>query len=87
MAALPGPVSGPQPVAADLPDRGPRGELILGIDGMESRRHRLTPTDEATFRVGDPEWSPERVRFDTLIEGRAQRATLSGMPYYRAFTA
>ena len=74
-------------MAADLPDRGPRGELILGIDGMESRRHRLTPTDEATFRVGDPEWSPERVRFDTLIEGRAQRATLSGMPYYRAFTA
>lgn len=54
---------------------------------MDSRRHALTPIDEATFRVGEPDGHPSGCAFDTLIEGRAQRATLSGMPYYRAFTS
>jgi hypothetical protein len=30
-------------------------------------------------------WSPERLLFDTEIDGRAQRAVYSGTPYYRAF--
>jgi hypothetical protein len=36
--------------------------------------------------VGQREWSPERLRFDTIIDGRAQRAVHSGTPYYRAPT-
>lgn len=28
----------------------------------------------------------ERLRFDTPVDGRAQRAVLSGTPYYGAFT-
>ena len=63
------------------------GELILATDWMDSQRLVLAPLVEATFRVGGPDWSPERLRFDTVIDGRAQRATLSGMPYYRAFTS
>ena len=63
------------------------GSLVLGTDWTEgSERHRLTPLDDGGFRVGAPDWTPERLRFDTLAGGRAQRAVLSGTPYYRAFT-
>ena len=61
------------------------GRLVLGSDWMESERLPLTPLDGRLFRAGEPAWSPERVRFDSDRDGRAQRATLSGMPYYRAF--
>ena len=63
------------------------GALVLGIDWLNgSERLPLTAIDDGVFRVGDAEWSPERLRFDQLLGGRAQRATLSGTPYYRAFT-
>lgn len=61
------------------------GGLVLGTDWMESERLPLTPLGDAVFRVGEPKWSPERLRFDTQFDGRAQRATWSGTPYYRAF--
>jgi len=51
-----------------------------------SERLPLTPIDAGGFRVGEADWSPERMRFDTIIDGRAQRAVYSGTPYYRAFT-
>jgi hypothetical protein len=51
-----------------------------------SERLPLTPLDGDRFRVGEPDWSPERMHFDTVIDGRAQRAVYSGTPYYRAFT-
>jgi hypothetical protein len=60
--------------------------LVLGTDWTDgSERLRLTPLGNAIFRVGDDEWSPERLCCDTVIGGRAQRAVLSGTPYYRAF--
>ena len=63
------------------------GGLVLGIDWTGgSERHPLTPVGPADFRVGDPEWTPERLRYDTVVDGLAQRAVLSGTPYYRAFT-
>lgn len=43
------------------------------------------PLADGVFRLGPTEWSPERLRFDTIVHGRAQRAVLSGTPYYRAF--
>lgn len=61
------------------------GGLVLGVDWMESERHALTPLADGAFRVGEPAWSPERLRFDRPVGGRSQRALLSGMPYYRAF--
>jgi CubicO group peptidase (beta-lactamase class C family) len=64
------------------------GALVLGADWLNgSERLPLTALDDGLFRVGDSEWSPERLRFDTILDGLAQRATLSGMPYYRAFTS
>jgi CubicO group peptidase (beta-lactamase class C family) len=61
------------------------GRLVLGTDWTNgSERLPLAPAGEACFRVGEEEWTPERVRFDEEIDGLAQRAVLSGSPYYRA---
>jgi CubicO group peptidase (beta-lactamase class C family) len=66
---------------------GADGRLVMGTDWLDgSQRFPLEPIDAGSFRVGDTDWSPERLRFDTVIDGRAQRATYSGTPYYRAFT-
>jgi CubicO group peptidase (beta-lactamase class C family) len=59
------------------------GDLVLGTDWLDgSDRAPMTPIEPNEFRVGEREWSPERLRFDTIIDGRAQRAVLSGTPYY-----
>jgi hypothetical protein len=44
----------------------------------------LTQLRETEFRVGEEEWSPERLRFDALVDGHALRANLSGENYYRS---
>jgi CubicO group peptidase (beta-lactamase class C family) len=63
------------------------GGLVAGTEWLNgSDRFPLTPLDGERFRVGEPDWSPEWMHFDTVMEGRAQRAVYSGTPYYRAFT-
>lgn len=63
------------------------GGLVMGSDWTSgSLRDPLAPLGDGTFRVGAQAWSPERLCFDTVVDGRAQRAILSGAPYYRAFT-
>jgi CubicO group peptidase (beta-lactamase class C family) len=44
----------------------------------------LVQVGEAVFRVGEHEWSPERLRFDAVAGGKALRANLSGADYYRS---
>jgi CubicO group peptidase (beta-lactamase class C family) len=44
----------------------------------------LTRLGDAEFRVGEEEWSPERLRFDAVADGKALRANLSGENYYRS---
>ncbi len=62
--------------------------LVMGTDWLDgSERFPLAPAEANAFRVGDAQWSPERLVFDTVIGERAQRAVFSGTPYYRAFTA
>jgi len=62
------------------------GTLVMGTDWLNgSLRSPLAQIDAGTFRVGEIDWSPERLRFDTVVDGRAQRAIYSGTPYYRAF--
>jgi hypothetical protein len=46
----------------------------------------MTPLGNGTFRVGAEEWSPERLRFDAVVDARALRADRAGCEYYRAFT-
>jgi hypothetical protein len=61
------------------------GRLLLVTDHISNERLPLTPLDDDSFRVGVRDWSPERLRFDTFIDGLAQRALLSGGPYTRTF--
>jgi CubicO group peptidase (beta-lactamase class C family) len=44
----------------------------------------LTQVGDAEFRVGEEDWSPERLRFDAVVDGHALRANLSGETYYRS---
>jgi CubicO group peptidase (beta-lactamase class C family) len=45
---------------------------------------RLEPVDDGYYRVG-AEWSPDRVRFDMVVDGKAERAVYDGAPFYRTF--
>jgi CubicO group peptidase (beta-lactamase class C family) len=58
--------------------------LILpgGSDGFEDGQP-LVPMANGWYRVGEHRLGPERLRFDTVIDGRARRAWLSGWDYYR----
>jgi CubicO group peptidase (beta-lactamase class C family) len=54
--------------------------LVLG----RGQEKPLVQLGEADFRVGAEEWSPERLRFDAIVDGKALRANLSGERYYRS---
>ena len=43
----------------------------------------LMPLGDGRFRVGDDPHGPERLAFDTVVDGEALRANLSGGDYYR----
>jgi D-alanyl-D-alanine carboxypeptidase len=43
----------------------------------------LVPLADGGFRVGKKDWSPERMRFDAVLDGRPTRATLSGVDHVR----
>jgi hypothetical protein len=45
----------------------------------------LVPLADGSFHVGD-EHSPDRIAFDTVIDGQASRAIYDCAPFYRTFT-
>jgi len=65
--------------------RGDQPWLIFAgaPDGFDTEQP-LVPRDDGSFRVGEDPGNPEALRFDTVVDGRALRAWLSGWPYYRA---
>jgi D-alanyl-D-alanine carboxypeptidase len=71
--------------AADMCVFGDQPWLVFAAapDGFDTEQP-LIPSDDGTFRVSDDPGNPETLRFDTVIDGRALRAWLSGWPYYRA---
>jgi D-alanyl-D-alanine carboxypeptidase len=61
-----------------------KGELVfLHPTGEEEP---LVQVERSLFRAGPDSRSPERLRFDTVVDGHALRANLSGEYYYRTFT-
>jgi D-alanyl-D-alanine carboxypeptidase len=64
--------------------RGDQPWLIFAAppDGFDQEQP-LVPSPDGSFRVGREPRKPERLRFDTVLDGRALRAWLSGWPYYR----
>lgn len=58
-----------------------RGNLLLVDPG--GGEEPLTPLADGSFRIG-PEESPERLRFDAVVDGKALRLNLSGQEFYRS---
>lgn len=58
-----------------------RGRLFVAWPGDE---RELEPMPDGSFRVGEA-WSPDRVRFDAVIDGLAQRAVYNAQVYHRSF--
>jgi len=46
----------------------------------------LTPLGNGIFRVGAEDWSPERLSFGPVVNGRATRMIFSGVEFHRTFT-
>lgn len=65
--------------------RGDEPWLVFAAppDGF-STQQPLMPLANGVFRVGTESGNPEQLRFDTVIDGSALRAWLSGWPYFRA---
>jgi hypothetical protein len=65
--------------------RGDRPWLIFAgaPDGFDTEQP-LIPGDGDSYWVGEDPANPEAAHFDTVVDGRALRAWLSGWPYYRA---
>jgi D-alanyl-D-alanine carboxypeptidase len=59
-----------------------KGQLLL-ISPSGGEQVMIAVGDE--FALEDKD-SAERITFDTIVNGTALRATLSGVPYYRSFT-
>lgn len=58
-----------------------KGQLYIQLWGLFESP--LSPLDDGSFRYGESEYSPERLRFDCVVAGKATRANLSGAEYYR----
>ena len=64
-----------------------QGQLYIAYKIYQtSVEEPITPLPGGEFRVGLSEHSPERIRFETLVNGMAQRARIFGGDYYRSFT-
>jgi hypothetical protein len=64
-----------------------RGRLLVTAPWLEPVDELdLVPLPDRRFRVGAREWLPDRLAFDTVIDGRATRAVYDGTPFYRTFT-
>jgi len=61
-----------------------KGALVLVNSSGDEEP--LTLLGTGVFRVGEDDRSPERIRFDAIINGRALRANLSTGECYRTFT-
>lgn len=63
------------------------GELVgVGDWAEEQYVEKFTPLGTDTFRIGEEPFSPERAYFDSIVEGRALRLMISGVPLYRRDT-
>ncbi len=64
-----------------------RGRLLLVAPWLyPSDEMALVPLPDGAFRVGTDAWIPDRLSFDTVIDGWATRAVYDGQPFYRTFT-
>lgn len=58
----------------------------LALIAPSGEEEPLVPLGDGVFRVREEEQCPERIRFDTILNGQAVHANLSCGDYYRTFT-
>jgi hypothetical protein len=59
---------------------------MLALVDPSGDEEPLALLGNGVFRVGEDDRSPERIRFDAIINGQALRANLSSSECYRTFT-
>jgi CubicO group peptidase (beta-lactamase class C family) len=60
------------------------GQLMMLLsEDEDATAEPLEPLGPGLFRIGKVDYSPERARFDTIIDGQALRLFVSGVPLYR----
>jgi hypothetical protein len=74
--------NGPEGPVARVFVRNGRLMMLLSED-EDAAPEQLAPLGPLLFRIGKAEYSPERARFDTVIDGEALRLFVSGVPLYR----
>ena len=62
------------------------GGLLFLAAWADAADLELVPLPDGSFRVGAEDWRPDRLRFDTVVEGRALRAIYDEAVWYRSFT-
>lgn len=67
----------------DSPWNGTAWIHARGTELWAGGTERLTPLSDGSWRYGADAWSPERVSFDTLVGGKAQRMVFSGTEFMR----
>jgi hypothetical protein len=58
------------------------GRPVMIAPWLERSEEPLEPLAGGRFRVGPP-WSPDRLRFEDVVEGRPRRAVYDGAPWFR----
>jgi D-alanyl-D-alanine carboxypeptidase len=59
------------------------GTLMMAYTDSNAPAIALTQEGPGRFRFAEPDWAPERLVFDTNLDGHDQRLTLSGVALYR----
>ena len=67
----------------DDPWRGGFTILAQGETLFAEGADPLVPLPGGGYRVGDKDWSPDRISFDAVEDGCPQRAVASGVDYLR----
>ena len=80
------PVPQQQPVGADHSDLRPRRRALVRSSPPDGVEERLTPLDDGSFAVGEPE-TPQRLTFLDEIEGVSTVVMFNGGRWYRALDA
>lgn len=63
------------------------GRLFIDFGFEDLKPRALQPADHpGEFRMAEPAYDPELLRFDTVVEGHAMRLEFSGVPLYRKDT-
>lgn len=68
---------------SDDPWSGSFRVTAQGADLFVDDQTPMTPLADGSFRVGDKDWSPERLWFDAPLDGRPTRANASGVDHLK----